>query len=105
MKHKENGNLVCVKEVHLPNTDTEEGKMRSMEILAEVNTMKFLVHPNIVEYYNSFKKSGLKQELLIMMEYADGGSLQQAIDIQLKYNRENNIPRYFSEQKILKWFV
>lgn len=42
--------------------------------LNEVKVLATLDHPNIVGYHDSFEKDGV---LMIEMEYADGGNLQE----------------------------
>lgn len=60
----------------------------------EVEVMSRIVHPNVVCYFESFIEDG---SLHIVMEYADGGTLQR----QWKKAQEANV--HFSEEQILYW--
>ena len=42
--------------------------------LNEVKVLAQMDHPNIVAYHDSFERDGI---LMIEMEYADGGNLQE----------------------------
>jgi len=55
----------------LPHVTPKEKKHN----LNEMNFLTFCKHPNIVEYYSSVL---LKNELLILMEYMEGGTLTEA---------------------------
>jgi len=63
---------------------------------SEVEVMKKFTHPNIVMYYDSFIEDGM---LIIIMEYCEEGDLSHHIKRSKKENK------YFSEDKILNWFV
>ena len=56
--------------------------------LNEVKVLAQMDHPNIVAYHDSFEKDGI---LMIEMEYADGGNLQEFL---AKQNR-CQYPKYF----------
>lgn len=60
----------------------------------EVKVLAALDHPNIVKYIESFMDKG---NLCIVMDYANGGDLSQAITKQRG--------QLFDEQFLLKWFV
>ena len=47
------------------------------EIDREANTLKMLNHKNIIKLYQGFV---IKNELLLIMEYADGGELMNYVE-------------------------
>jgi MAP/microtubule affinity-regulating kinase len=47
------------------------------EIDREANTLKMLNHKNIIKLYQGFV---VKSELLLIMEYADGGELMDYVE-------------------------
>ena len=50
--------------------------------LNEVKVLSQMDHPNIVAYHDSFEKDGI---LMIEMEYADGGNLQEFLAKQDRF--------------------
>ena len=50
--------------------------------LNEVKVLSQMDHPNIVAYHDSFERDGI---LMIEMEYADGGNLQEFLVKQNRY--------------------
>lgn len=50
--------------------------------LNEVKVLAQMDHPNIVAYHDSFERDGI---LMIEMEYADGGNLQEFLAKQNRY--------------------
>ena len=67
-------------------------------IVSEVNILKDLHHPNIVQYYDRIidKKN---QKIYIIMEYCEGGDIGNIIK-KLKKTKE-----YFPEELIWKFFI
>ena len=59
--------------------------------LNEVKVLAQMDHPNIVAYHDSFERDGI---LMIEMEYADGGNLQEFLAKQNRYK----IYRYSSSK-------
>ena len=51
--------------------------------LNEVKVLAQMDHPNIVAYHDSFERDGI---LMIEMEYADGGNLQEFLAKQNRYS-------------------
>ena len=74
VRRKVDGRILVWKEL-------DYGKMNDKEkqqIVAEVNILRDLQHPNIVRFYERcIDKRNLK--IYIIMEYCDGGDLQQVI--------------------------
>ena len=64
--------------------------------MLEVNLLKNLKHPNIVEYKESFLSPN---QLIIVMEYCEVGDL--AYHIKRKQTKNEQ----FSEMEIFQWFV
>ena len=50
--------------------------------LNEVKVLSQMDHPNIVAYHDSFERDGI---LMIEMEYADGGNLQEFLAKQNRF--------------------
>ena len=65
--------------------------------MMEVNLLKNLDHPNIVQYKESFLTTNM---LVIIMEYCEVGDL--AYHIKRKIAKQNEC---FSEMEIFNWFV
>ena len=64
--------------------------------LLEVNLLRCLEHPNIVEYIGSYMEDGF---LIIIMEYCDVGDLSYHIKKKNKANEK------FTEDEVLNWFI
>lgn len=82
--------LKVVKEMNLTGM-TQEAKDTAFR---EVEILSTLKHTNIIRYRGCTKQ---KRNLYILMDYADGGDLSQAI------KRQGVV--FFSEDQILDWFV
>jgi NIMA (never in mitosis gene a)-related kinase len=68
------------------------------DAIQEGKILEQLDHPNIIKFREVYiEKSANKQILHIVMDYADGGDLQQRIKTQKG--------KYFSENSILDWFT
>jgi len=65
------------------------------EAVREALILKSLSHPNIIRFKDAYKTK--KEKLCIVMEYADHGDLQGAI--------EARNGKYFSESQVIDWFV
>lgn len=63
--------MVAVKEMNLAR------QPRKDMIINEIRIMKETVHPNIVNYIDSFL---VKESLWVVMEYMEGGMLTDIID-------------------------
>lgn len=68
-QRKEDGLKCIIKEINMLELSASDRQMA----LNEVTVLAKLDHPNIVGYHDSFEKDGT---LMIEMEYADGGTLQ-----------------------------
>eukprot|EP00347_Sterkiella_histriomuscorum_P014193 403361812 len=64
--------------------------------MMEVNLLRALKHPNIVDYKTSFISQGM---LIIVMEYCEVGDLSFHIKRKLQKNE------HFTETEIFNWFV
>ncbi|KAI3651230.1 hypothetical protein MP228_004711 [Amoeboaphelidium protococcarum] len=111
-KRKKDMQMVVVKEL-FEKEMSEEDRKQSMN---EIQVLSMLKHPNIIAYYDSFTvdnnnnqsdslltsnaASAITQStdksLMIIMEYADGGTLFDLIQ---------NQKSYFSEQELMYFFV
>lgn len=76
----------------LENLSDEERK----EAYLEAKILERLSHPNIIKFIEVFKSSKPYSSVNIVMDYADGGDLQNKIKTQKKP---------FSENIILDWFT
>uniref|UniRef100_A0A1B0G2Z6 non-specific serine/threonine protein kinase n=1 Tax=Glossina morsitans morsitans TaxID=37546 RepID=A0A1B0G2Z6_GLOMM len=81
---------VVFKQINLNNLSEAEQDLA----MNEVEVFSKLHHPNIISYFGSFIKDNT---LLIEMEYADGGTLAQAL-------AGRKIPDYFPERYIVTVF-
>ena len=87
-KRRDDGNHVVLKTINLHDLKQNERQMA----VNEAKLLAVLDHPNIIAYYDSFEDDG---SLVIVMEYADGGTLDQHLR-----KLENQLP----ERKILSMF-
>ena len=76
------GNLVAVKQLKINNS-----RSNYQNIIKEINLLKHLSHPNIVKYYNYFKE---EDKIFIIMEYLEGGTLKEYININKNKITEDN---------------
>jgi NIMA (never in mitosis gene a)-related kinase len=90
--HTQENTLYVAKKIILQGLNSTEQQSAHME----VQVLKSLNHPNIVQYKESFIE---KDELIIIMEYCEAGDLSKA----LKARKDAH--KFFSEQEILSWFV
>lgn len=65
------------------------------ETLAEAKIMEALDHPNIITFREVYKTK--RGKLCIVMDYADGGDLQQVIKSSKKYLAEEQVLDYFTQ--------
>jgi len=79
IRRKLDGRIMVWKELNYGRMNEKE----KQQIVAEVNILRELKHPNIVRYYDrSIDKQQLK--IYIIMEYCQGGDLQKVIRQCLK---------------------
>ena len=79
-----------IKQIDITQMPEEEKK----ECLDEAKIMEAFNHPNIIRFKEVYKTK--RGKLCIVMDYADGGDLQQCLKAQKKY---------LSEEQILDWFT
>ena len=84
-----------VKEVNIGNMNAYHRK----SALKEVKALGSVNHQGIVKLIDSFVVRGI---LYIVMEYADGGDLQQKLNSKMRNNRRN---RCFNEKEVMILFV
>eukprot|EP00668_Euglena_longa_P001869 GGOE01002190.1.p1 GENE.GGOE01002190.1~~GGOE01002190.1.p1 ORF type:complete len:559 (-),score=166.34 GGOE01002190.1:456-2075(-) len=75
---------------------TEKASIRK-----EAQLLSSFDHPNIVRFFDSFE---VNDTLYIIMEFADGGDLQQQIDLQ-QDNRAAGQEEPWPEMHIMAWFL
>ena len=85
-------NLYVIKIIDISNFNSEQYENATYE----VNVLKSLNHPYIIKHIESFCE---KNQLCIVMEYADSGDLGKLIKSQ------QQIGIYLKEDIILNWFV
>jgi len=85
--------LRIAKKIPVPSHQSEEREMAQQE----VELLRMLDHPNIVEYIDSLILAN--GTLIIVMQYCEGGDMAQYINVVAK----KNCP--FSETQIMNWFV
>lgn len=88
----EDKSLAVIKTIDLVAMSEEEKK----EAILEAKILEQLNHPNIIKFKEVFVEK--KTKLNIVMDYADGGDLQQ------KIRAMKNI-KYFQETQIIDWFT
>jgi len=93
VNHKKENKKYIAKKVMLDGMEAKEQEACMME----VNLLKNLDHPNIVQYKESFLTSN---SLIIIMEYCEVGDL--AYHIKRKIAQDGEI---FTEMEIFNWFV
>lgn len=82
-----------IKEIDLNNMPDDDIKAA----FREVKVMGQLKHPNIVQFHDVYKTK--KKRLCIVMEYADGGDLNQIVKMKQKVLKETgDTSVYFSEE-------
>jgi serine/threonine protein kinase len=91
VEERATGLLYVIKRINI----SALGQRERRAALGEVEVLSRLRHPNIIGYYGSFVEAS---HLHIVLEYADGGDLAQAI----KEARGGG--KHFSEARILFWF-
>ncbi|XP_074641765.1 serine/threonine-protein kinase Nek8-like [Tubulanus polymorphus] len=89
-KRIHDGKLVIVKQIPVEQMTKDERQAA----LNEVKVLSMLSHPNIIEYYENYLED---KALMIVMEYAQGGTLFEYIQ-----QRNGNL---MEEEDILKFFV
>ncbi|CAI2359739.1 unnamed protein product [Moneuplotes crassus] len=92
VKRKSDGEKYVAKKIALGKLPEKE----QQSALMEVELLKHLDHPNIVDYYGSYIEEGV---LIIIMEYCDVGDLSYHI------NKKKKAGENFTEDEILNWFV
>ena len=85
IKRKSDGQILVWKELNYGKMNEKE----KSQIVAEVNILRELQHPHIVQYHDRFiDKKNLK--IYIIMEYCQGGDLQQIIRRCIKQGESIN---------------
>ncbi|TNV84612.1 hypothetical protein FGO68_gene15512 [Halteria grandinella] len=80
-KHQLTNELVAIKKIHL---DSRLPANQIESLFLESRTLERLKHPNIIQLQNVFT---VKNYLLLMLEYLEGGDLQRYLDTKLaRYN-------------------
>jgi len=80
-KHQLTNELVAIKKIHL---DSRLPANQIESLFLESRTLQRLKHPNIIQLQNVFT---VKNYLLLMLEYLEGGDLQRYLDTKLaRYN-------------------
>ena len=101
VKNLDNNQIYALKKIKYENESEEERKRN----LNEIKILKELHHPNLIQFYDSFKEKG---KLYIIQEYADGGDLSDKIKIYKESNKllpENLIWEIFIQLCIVLKYV
>ena len=69
----------------------------------EAKYMEALDHPNIVSFKEVYLNK--KRELNIIMEYCDGGNLDEFLETQKQLNKGKSKPLYMPQDKIMFYFT
>lgn len=70
----------------------------------EAKLLESLDHPNIIHFIEVYKQPK-KNQLCIVMDYAEAGDLQSQINARKKMLDANGKPKYLTEDELLKWFT
>lgn len=84
---------VIIKQIPVEEMTTDERQVA----LNEANVLRMLNHPNIIGYYDNFVED---KALMIVMEYAEGGTIYDYLDKKLKKGvllEEEEILRLFAQ--------
>lgn len=84
-------------------------RLRAGEVMREVHLLSQLQHPNITRYYGSWHDQA-NGCLNILMEYADGGSLDEVLKLRVtlspgKTGAQDAERNYLDEDVVMDWFV
>ena len=86
---------VVIKKIGLDSSDAKERD----SALNEARLLKQLDHPNIIQYFESFM--GERETLMIVMEYARGGTLSNYLAQQGgRFINEDTILHLFSQMAL-----
>ena len=94
IRRKSDNKILVWKELFYGNMSEKE----KQQLVAEVNILRELKHPNIVRYYDRIIDKQ-NQKICIVMEYCEGGDINQLIK-RLKKDKE-----YLPEETIWKIFM
>eukprot|EP00741_Cyanophora_paradoxa_P015870 tig00020909_g15321.t1 len=96
-KNRDDGRHYVIKRISINDLPPEEREAT----LQEVRLLASLRNPFIVAYHESFFYSNKEGDefLCIVMQYCEGGDLNDAIQ------RQKNAGRLFPEEMILNWFI
>ena len=86
-KSKERRGLFIVKEISLDKTEIESAKN-------EIKILKQIHHDNVVKYVDDFTEPG---QILIVMEYCEGGDLGSYIKQQKQPLPEDQVKNWFKQ--------
>ena len=73
------------------------------EALKEAKILEALKHPNIIRFREVYKTPS--EKLCIVMDYANGGDLENAIKQKIKNAKATGKIEYWSEEKVLSMFT
>jgi len=104
-----NGNDICRSYLLRSPTNVNEYVYKSINVVAlnkgekdkilnEINVLKKINNPNVIEIKNSYYSND-KKFLKIITEYAEEGTLQK------KYEEQKKKKQYFKVNELLDWFI
>ena len=76
VRRKADASLFVIKRIFVDDQSPDDRQ----EVMNEIRVLAQLAHPNVVGYHGSFIEDGV---LNVVMEYADGGSLFQYIQVEM----------------------
>ena len=94
LRSPSNVNEYVYKSVNVVALNKEEKE----SILNEINVLKKINHPNVIEVKNDYYSKDNKY-LNIITEYAEEGTLEE------KYEEQKKKKEYFEENELLDWFI
>lgn len=102
VQHLGDNKKQILKEIPLTRLQGKQGSDPAQAALNEVRVLSRLQHPNITRFNGAWRTP---EALHILMEYADGGTLADAIRTRAEASHERATPSFFEEEMVLEWFV
>ncbi|CAL2028889.1 unnamed protein product [Caenorhabditis brenneri] len=96
-RDKNDASKVIVKLINTHEMSEKDDKY----IQSEVNLLKKVQHPLIIGYIDYFT---IENQLAIVMQYAEGGTLERLINEQ-RVIKDNNMKEHFPEKTVLEYFT
>lgn len=100
-RRKTDGREVILKQIPIEQMSSADRH----SILTEIKVLSMLQHPNVIEYYENFLQD---KAMIIVMEYAAGGTLFDLIEARRKearYLEEDELAHLFAQIVLSMYYV